>query len=120
VLAPIGDRELPLLMPYPYFARQTTTVEWPEDAGFLRPADAQYDIWSPTFRISSDIRPDFNTATLTAETRVLAPELMPDEFERADTAMQSEELNYRVMVLGGEISPSDRDRLMAGSFLSTR
>ncbi|WP_394693456.1 DUF3857 domain-containing protein [Hyphobacterium sp.] len=120
VLAPIGDRELPLLMPYPYFARQTTMVEWPEDAGFLRPADAQYDIWSPTFRISSDIRPDFNTATLTAETRVLAPELMPDEFERADTAMQSEELNYRVMVLGGEISQSDRDRLMAGSFLSTR
>ena len=120
VLAPIGNRELPLMMPYPYFARQTTRVEWPEDAGFLRPADAQYDIWSPTFRISSDIRPELNSATLIAESRVLAPELMPDEFERADAAMRQEELSYRVMVLGGDISTSDRDRLMAGSFLSAQ
>lgn len=120
VLAPISDRELPLLLPYPYFTRQTTMVEWPEGAGYLRPADAQYDIWSPSFRVSSDIRPDYNTATLTAETRVLAPELLPDEFERAAAAMQSEELNYRVMVLGGDISQSDRDRLMAGSFLSAQ
>ena len=117
VMAPIANRSSALAMPYPYHVVQTTRVEWPETAGYLRPQEQFYDIWSPTFRIESDIDTDWNSAVLRAETRVLAPYMPAEEFAQANRAMENEDLDARVMMLGGVLDVSDRERLLAGSFI---
>lgn len=87
--APIADRQSAILMPYPYDVRHRIVVNLPEGAEDWIAYQSDAEIENAVFAFSDIYTHDGPTWTLTARSRVFAPELGPDLFVRANNDLVS-------------------------------
>lgn len=85
----LDGRQSPLLLPYPYDVRHHLVVNLPEGAEDWISYTTDAEIENDAFAFSDTYTQDGRTVTLTARTRVLAPELDPDLFVRAHNDLAS-------------------------------
>ncbi|RKQ96632.1 transglutaminase superfamily protein [Maricaulis maris] len=108
--APLEARENPLALPYPYDFRHRITLNLPEGSSHWIPDDPSYRQYMNDMTVENDAfeltdSRDFteNRVVLTARTRILEPEILPDLFTRVENDLQgSDPMSY--VVIGEQIN----------------
>jgi Domain of Unknown Function with PDB structure (DUF3857) len=98
--AELNNRTWSMVLPYPYFVRQTTSVTVPEGHENWLPEPDGYASEMPAFTLSSNIEIDGRRAVMQAVTQVRQAELAPEDFEAARDALALGHYEARVILIG--------------------
>jgi len=110
VMAPLENREAPLAMPYPYDVRHRIVINLPEGAeGWIPDSEealeyaADLTVENDVFELMDERHYDAEQTVLTARTRVMSPEILPEHFTRVGNDLQTAD-QLAFIVLGEHIN----------------
>ncbi len=127
--APLEARESPLALPYPYDFRHRITLNLPEGSSHWIPDDPSYHPYMDDLTVENDAfeltdNRDFteNRVVLTARTRTLEPEILPDLFIRVENdLLGSDAMSYLVIGehMNVQVEPGQMQNLLIPSHAPT-
>jgi hypothetical protein len=98
--AELNNRAWPMILPFPYFVRQTSSVTVPEGQEDWLPEPDGYVSEVPAFSLSSTIEIDGRRVVMQTVTQVGQAELAPEDFEDAQAALALGRYEARAIVIG--------------------
>lgn len=114
----LNNRTMPLALPYPYHAQQTTVIELPEGTEAWLPEETGYVAETESFLEQFSIGVEALTVTLRAETHIRSAELLPDEFEAARAAANERLDSSHYVLIGGEEETGDYENPYLGAMFT--